>query len=119
MSKSDAQPYADTADFVENHNFERTLATVEALATLRHEYETLRLQVVMRGGKYGHIYEGMACILCGHDGPIDEPELCDAEQRFAEVRERLRKTSRVLNQLHTWAEAKQAEAQQATDEGDS
>lgn len=46
-------------------------------------------QVEMGGGKYGHIYDGPDCLLCGHFGPADEPTLCAAETRFAEVRRRL------------------------------
>lgn len=65
-------------------------ATVEALERVTRERDEAREQLDLHkrlllptAERDGHIYYGPECILCGHFGPTDEPEPCDAEKRFA------------------------------------
>lgn len=84
----------------------------------KKEYEQLCEQVHKGGGRWSHIYEDQYCIICGHDGPVEEARLCEPEQRFKELRDAHFGTNSLnpgaVGYAHLWEQkAKELEAQNA------
>jgi hypothetical protein len=91
------------------------LASLKAqLEQVTREHKGLIYQIEMRGGAHGHIYEGSDCLLCGHFGPADEPEPCDAEKRFAQLRAQLEAAHAGAAALRSAAEAVMEEHDEET-----
>lgn len=52
----------------------------------QRDLSSLLRQIERRGGADGHLFIGADCVICGHYGPDGDIQLCEAEQRFAELR---------------------------------